>query len=289
VDVDVILDLKADLGEGPLWDAERQRLLFVDIMAGEVHDFDPVSGRDAIYEVGQPAGAVTPTTRGDWLVAARDGFVRLDPSTGATSLVAAVELDRPDNRMNDGYCDPKGRFWAGTMSMVHKREAGALYRFDPDHHVTCMVTDVTTSNGIDWSLDSRLVYYIDTGTRRIDVFDFDLDRGTISKRRPFVAIPNGDGKPDGLIVDADGCLWVALWGGHAVHRYTPDGRLDRRIPMPVTQPTKCAFGGRNLDELYITSARTSLAPATLEAEPHAGSLFVCRPGVHGRVAHRYDG
>jgi sugar lactone lactonase YvrE len=289
VKVEIAFDLRAELGEGPIWDADRQRLLFVDIIRGEVHDFDPVAGTDAVFEVGQPAGAVTCTTRGDWLVAARDGFVRLDPATGATRVAAAVEVDQPDNRMNDGYCDARGRFWAGTMSMVHEREAGALYRFDPDSTVTRMLGGVTTSNGIDWSLDNRLAYYVDTGTGRVDVFDFDLEAGTLAHRRPLVTVPAEEGRPDGLVVDADGCIWVALWGGSAIRRYTPDGRLDRTIALPVTQPTKCAFGGPDLSDLYITSAQHSLSAQARAAQPHAGSLFCCRPGVKGRLARPFGG
>src|SRR5262249_32270311 len=162
MNVDIALDVRADLGEGPIWDSSRQQLLFVDIMQGDVHVFDPRTGADAIFEIGQPVGAITPTVRSDWLMATRDGFARLDPATGATTLAAIVEDDRPDNRMNDGYCDPRGRFWAGTMSMTHAREAGALYRIDPNGQVSCHVTGVTTSNGIDWSLDGRLMYYVDT-------------------------------------------------------------------------------------------------------------------------------
>jgi sugar lactone lactonase YvrE len=287
--VDVALDVKADLAEGPIWDRERRRLLFVDIMRGDVHAFDPATGEDAVYEAGQPVGAVTPTIRGDWIAAVRDGFIRLDPQTGRTQLAAIVEDDKPDNRMNDGYCDARGRFWAGTMSMKHERGEGALYRLDPAGQVTRMLRGVTTSNGIDWSLDNSLMYYVDTGTRRIDIFDFDLDNGDISNRRPLVAIDEGDGKPDGLIVDADGCVWVALWGGAAVRRYTPDGRLDRSIAVPATYTTKCAFGGSDLSELYITSARHPVPAEALAREPHAGSIFVCRPGVMGKPLTPFAG
>ena len=282
--VELILDVKVELGEGPIWDQSRQRLLFVDIMRGDVHEFDPATGADSVFEVGAPVGAVTPTVRGDWLVATRDGFFRLNPATGNTTLAAIVEDDHPDNRMNDGYCDPRGRFWAGTMSMKHEAEAGALYRLDPNGKVTCMLTRVTTSNGIDWSPDGRSLYYVDTGTARIDVFDFDLDAGMISHRRPLVTIPDRDGKPDGIVVDAEGFLWLALWGGSAIRRYAPDGRLDRTIAMPVTHPTKCAFGGADLSDLYITSAWRALSPEERAAQPHAGSLFHCRPGVKGRPA-----
>ena len=156
--IDLALDIRADLGEGPIWDARLRRLLFLDIMRGEIHTFDPATGDHAVFEVGQPVGAITPTTWGDWVAAARDGFYRVDPKTGATMLLAAVEADLPDNRMNDGYCDPQGRFWAGTMSMVHQREAGALYRLDPDRRVSRILAGVTTSNGIDWSPDGSRVY-----------------------------------------------------------------------------------------------------------------------------------
>jgi sugar lactone lactonase YvrE len=223
------------------------------------------------------------------MTAVRDGFMRLDPATGATRLAAIVEDDKPDNRMNDGYCDARGRFWAGTMSTKHERGAGALFRMDPDGRVTRMLGGVTTSNGIDWSLDHTRMYYVDTGTLRIDVFDFDLDSGEVRDRRPLVSFAEAEGKPDGLIVDADGCVWIALWGGAQVRRYTPDGRLDRSIPVPATYPTKCAFGGDGLADLFITSARRPLTPEETARQPLAGSVLVCRPGVTGRPPTLYGG
>ena len=287
--VDIALDVRAELGEGPIWDARLKRLLFVDINRGEVHSYNPSDGTDAIFEIGQPVGAITPTTRGDWVAAARDGFFRVDPSTGATTLLAMVEADRPDNRMNDGYCDPQGRFWAGTMSMTHDRDAGALYRLDPNGHVTQMLAPVTISNGIDWSPDGALVYYVDTRTGRIDVFDFDAEGGRLLNRRPLVAIAPEDGKPDGLIVDEEGGIWLALWGGGTLHRYAPDGRLDRVVPMPVLHPTKCAFGGPDLADMYVTSASTALSADERASYPHAGSLFHLRPGMKGRPARPFAG
>ena len=287
--IDLALDVKADLGEGPIWDARLGRLLFVDIMRGEVHTFDPANGDHAIFEMGQPVGAVTPTTGGDWVAAARDGFFRVNPATGATSLLAMVEADRPGNRMNDGYCDPQGRFWAGTMSMTHDRDAGALYRLDPNGQVTQMLSPVTISNGIDWSPDGSRVYYVDTGTARIDVFDFDAEHGTLLNRRPLVEIAPEHGKPDGLIVDEEGFIWLALWGGGAIHRYAPDGTLDRAVPMPVSHLTKCAFGGPDLADLYVTSASTALSADERAASPHAGSLFRLQPGVKGRPARLFKG
>jgi sugar lactone lactonase YvrE len=286
-DVELVLDVKAELGEGPVWDAERARLWFVDIMRGHVHEFDPVTRADRIVDVGQPVGAVALTSRGDLIAAARDGFFRVNPDTGRVVLLAAVESDAPDNRMNDGYVDARGRFWAGTMSMVRRRRAGSLYRLDPDGGVTRHVTGVTTSNGLDWSLDGRLMYYVDTGINRVDVFDFDEVRGELSGRRPFTHVPTLVGKPDGLIVDADGYVWLGLWKGGALHRYTPDGRLDRVVKLPVSLVTKCAFGGPDLEDLYVTTARTALDAEQKARQPTAGGIFRVRPGVRGRPPSRF--
>ena len=286
--VDLVLDVAAELGEGPIWDAARQRLLFVDIMRGHVHEFDPASGADRIVDAGEPVGAVTPTKAGDWLIATQTGFHRLDPDSGTKTLVALVEADRPDNRMNDGYVDAGGRFWAGTMSMSGRRHA-ALYRLDPDGRVWQTLTGLTVSNGIDWSPDGRRMYFTDTVTGRIDVFDFDEEYGVMSDRREFATIPHTAGFPDGLIVDADGFVWVALWAGGAIRRYSPDGDLERTITMPVTHPTKCAFGGPNLDDLYITTAWIELTPKQRAGQPTAGGLYRVRPGVRGKPANVFGG
>jgi sugar lactone lactonase YvrE len=287
LDVEVVLDGKFELAEGPIWDPDRARLVFVDIMRGHIHEFDPVTSDDRIVDVGRPVSAVALTTRGDWVAAAYGGFFRVNPDTGRVLQLAAVEADLPENRMNDGYVDRIGRFWAGTMSMVKRRRAGSLYRLDPDGTVSRHVTGVTTSNGLDWSLDGKLLYYIDTGVNRVDVFDFDDVKGEVTGRRPFVYIATIYGKPDGLIVDAQGYVWVALWKGGALHRYAPGGLLDRVVKLPAKQVTKCAFGGADLGDLYITTARAGLDAAELEQQPLAGSLFRMRPGVFGRPATRF--
>jgi sugar lactone lactonase YvrE len=288
MNVELAYDAKAELGEGALWDAAAGRLLFVDIMRGRVHEFDPATGADRVFEVGEPVGALTPTVRGDLALATKSGFLRLDRHDGALSRIALIEADIPDNRMNDAYCDARGRFWAGTMNMSG-RQHGSLYRLDPDGRVTRMLSRVSVSNGLDWSLDGRLMYYVDTHTGRIDVFDFDEESGTIANRRPLVNVPHTAGHPDGLIVDADGCLWLALWAGGAVHRYTPDGRLDQVVTMPVSHPTKCAFGGPDLSDLYITTAFIELSAEARAAHPLAGGVFRCRPGVKGKPTHVFAG
>jgi sugar lactone lactonase YvrE len=288
MDIELVLDVRAELGEGPIWDSERKRLAFVDIMRGHVHEFDPVSGEDRIHNVGEPVGAVALMQSGAWLLATKSGFSTLDPATGAVAPMAQVEADVPDNRMNDGYVDARGRFWAGTMSMYGRRH-GSLYRLDPDGHIYRMLTGVTVSNGIDWSLDGRLMYYIDTPTGRIDVFDFDEATGAIANRRPFVQLPHTAGHPDGLIVDAEGHVWLALWAGGALHRYAPDAQLAEIVKMPTTHPTKCAFGGPDLSDLYVTTASIELSADARRAHPEAGGLYRLRPGVRGRPPHRYAG
>jgi sugar lactone lactonase YvrE len=242
-----------------------------------------------MYRIGQPVGAVVPTRSGDLLLALRDGFGRLDLDTGALRMVAAVESDRPDHRMNDGCCDGAGRFWAGTMAIDERPCAGSLYRLDPDGSVHTMLRGVTISNGIDWSADHRRMYYVESGTGRVDVFDFDRSLGEIENRRSFVCIPPECGVPDGLTIDSEEFVWVALWGGGAVHRYAPDGSLDAIVRLPVTHPTSCAFGGKDMQDLYITSATVALSAAERSAQPLAGALFCCRPGAVGRMSHLFGG
>jgi sugar lactone lactonase YvrE len=283
------LDAKAELGEGPVWDPDAACLYFVDIERGVVHRYDPATGGSRSFQAGAMVGAVALTGAGDLDLAVRDGFARLDPRSGGVRALAAVDADRPDLRMNDGKCDPAGRFWAGTMAIDERPGAGALYRLDPDGRVHLMLTDVSISNGLDWSDDGRLMYYVDTPTRSIDVFDFDTATGAIANRRSLARVPHGAGWPDGLTLDADGGIWVALWGGGAVRRYTQDGTLDLVVNVPVTYPTSCAFGGPDLGDLYVTTAATALTPEERRHEPLAGGLFRSRPGVHGRRAHRFKG
>jgi sugar lactone lactonase YvrE len=286
---ELVLDIRAELGEGPLWDDRRNRLVFVDIMRGHIHEFDPATGDDRVVEVGRPVGCVALTERGDWIAGTSDGFYRVDPVSGGTRLFARVEEDLPENRMNDGYVDAQGRFWAGTMGMGGLRERGALYRLDTDGTVRRMLANVSIANGLDWSPDGRTFYFTDLALSRIDCYDFEPAAGAISNGRLFVEIPLDCGYPDGLIVDADGFVWVGLWEGGALHRYAPDGRLDRIIPVPASQTTKCAFGGPDLDDLYITTGWIGLDKAGRAAQPVAGGLFRVKPGVRGRKVNRYRG
>jgi sugar lactone lactonase YvrE len=212
-------------------------------MRGRIHSFRPAKGACRSVDARRPVGALASTADGGVVLAVAGGFARLDWDSGTVKMLATVEADRPQNRMNDGACDSGGRFWAGTMALDERPQAGALYRLDPDGTVHTMLAGVSISNGIDWSPDGRRMYYVDSPTRRIDVFDFDAGAGAIANRRPFVALPPEAGFPDGLTVDAEGFVWLALWGGAALHRYDPEGARERIVPLPVTHPTSCAFGG----------------------------------------------
>ncbi|MGI8553707.1 MAG: SMP-30/gluconolactonase/LRE family protein [Dehalococcoidia bacterium] len=289
IQAEVILEAQAQLGEGPIWDGQGQQLLWVDIEAEEVHLLRPDTGQDRALAIGQMVGAAAVRTAGGFVLAVRDGFALLDSDSGAVTMIAEVEAGNRLSRMNDGKCDPAGRFWAGTMALDFAPGAGSLYRLDPDHRLTLVVPTVTISNGLGWSPDKRTMYYIDTPTRGVDAFDFEIDTGAIARRRRLITIPRGAGSPDGMTVDADGCLWVALWGGSSMHRYTPDGHLDRNVALPAAFITSGAFGGPNLDVLYITSAANPVPAAERSAQPHAGAVFACHPGVRGLAANEYGG
>ncbi len=286
---EVVVPAVADVGEGPVWNDMEGVLLWVDILAGRVHRFDPATEQDAYVDIGQPVGALVPRARGGLALAVRDGFAVLDPG-GALELVAAVEENVASNRMNDGKCDAAGRFWAGTTDERHARAgAGSLYRLDPSFKVTRMLRGVTLSNGIDWSPDGSTMYHIDTPTHGVDAYDFDSSTGEILNWRRIIDIEPGHGSPDGMTVDADGYLWVAMWGGWGLRRYSPSGSLDGSIPMPVSRITSCAFGGPGLKDLYVTSARRGLSRHELGQQPLSGSLFRLRPGVQGLPAHTFGG
>ena len=250
--VDVAIETQAKLGEGPRWDARTQRLLWVDINGRALHVFDPAAGQDRTIALDNRPGAAAPMTDGRVLVALADRLVALDLAD--ESLETLAELPHgADMRANDGACDPAGRFWVGTMELDEAPDRAALYRFAGG--VLEVVLDrVSLSNGLGWSPDAERFYYVDSPTLAIDVFDFDLASGTATGRRHFAEIEPAAGIPDGLAVDDEGALWVGLWGGFAVRRYTPDGRLDRVLEVPAENVTACALGGADGRSLFITTA-----------------------------------
>jgi sugar lactone lactonase YvrE len=287
--LELVVDAHAELGEGPVWDERSGLLWWVDLLGGTVHRTDPVSGTDETTNVGSAIGAVALREDDRLLVAVADGVGVLDPLTKDVELVLPLLTGDPDLRMNDGKVDPLGRFWVGSMSWSLTPGAGVLLRIDPDLSVTPMLTDLTIPNGLDWSDDARSMYYIDTVTSRVDRFAFDIRTGTMSGRQPLVTVPAGQGYPDGMTLDAEGHLWVALFDGWGVQRYSPEGRLEDRIEVPAEQVTSVTFGGRNLEDLYITTGQEDFPPGGKSNQPHAGGLFRYRPRVPGRRANRFAG
>jgi sugar lactone lactonase YvrE len=270
-----ITDRVAHHGEGPVWDPATGHLHFVDMLAGDVLTLRADAGVDRAH-VGSVAAVWRPRSAGGGIVGVERGFALVN-ADGVIDTLPAVFTD-PAIRMNEGGCDPQGRFYCGTMAYDETPGAGTVYRLDPDGSVATVLSEVSISNGIVWSLDGQTVYYVDSPTRRVDAFDFDAATGTFANRRPVVAIEAVGASPDGMTIDAEGCLWVALWAGSAVHRYTPEGRLADVIELPATQVTACAFGGAELDTLYITTSRQALADGE---QPAAGALFAAVPGVRG--------
>ena len=286
-DVEVVVNTRAVTGEGPVWDAGRKCLCWVDIPGKRYHEFEPASGHDRVVDVDRYIGAIALRENGGMIAAVHDGVATFDRERGAFEMMVPIESDKPGNRMNDALCDPAGRFWAGTMGLMAEPDAGALYRVDADLSVTTMLSPVTISNGMGWSPDGATMYYIDSPKRCVDVFDFDVAAGTIS-HRDQIAI-EGKGIPDGMTVDSEGYLWVALYGGGCVRRYSPKGELDMTVEIPVSQVTSCGFGGDDLADLYITTASNRMTTEQLAAQPLAGSLFRCRPGPTGRLPNRFAG
>ena len=282
--VDVVLAAEALLAEGPVWDARSSCLRWVDIYRGRVHRFDPASGADTFFEVGEDVGTVAVRAAGGLVIATTTGLYTCLEDGGRKTLLHAVDTDPPGGRFNDGKADPWGRFWAGTM-LDDPHGACALYRMDPDRSLHTMVTGVSCSNGLGWSPDGSFMYYIDTPAGGVDAFDHDVSSGDLSGRRRIVDIDRG--QPDGMTIDADGCLWVALWDGWGLRRYAPDGRLLTTVEVPAQRVTSCAFGGPALSTLYVTTARTGLADFT--DQPHAGSLFALEPGVVGLAPGEWAG
>ena len=281
------------LSEGPRWDAARGELLWVDVLAGRLHRARP--GADGQLQVLQTfqihchLGAAAPAAGGGYVLAAGPGFLHVD-DTGAVRELAQPEAGRTDVRMNDGICDPQGRFWAGTMAYDEAPGAGCLYRLELDGSCTQVLTGLTISNGIGWSPDGTTMYLADSGTADISAFDFDPATGDLSRRRTIVHITTANAVPDGLTVDHHGNLWVALWNGGALARYHPDGSLLDTVPLPVDRPTSCAFGGTGGATLFITTAREGLGDTALAREPDAGRLLrLDSPGVTGPPCAPYRG
>jgi sugar lactone lactonase YvrE len=287
---DVAFDTAASLGEGPVWDSATQTLLWVDIDAGELRRFDPASGADESVVV--PGGVTACGLRdgGSFVLATVNGFALASWTGGRLELEIVGEPERENKRvrMNDGKCDPFGRFWAGSMSYSETEPLGSLYVLGSDRHIVPVASGLTISNGLGWSPSGDTMYHIDSATYSVAAVDFDPAAGSLCERRILWEVSSANGMPDGMAVDAEGGLWIAFWNGHAVRRYAPSGELLAEVEVLAGQVTSCCFGGSQLEELYITTAAQGLSSVEV-AKTLAGRVFVADPGVAGLQVARFAG
>ncbi len=281
-DVELVIDTKSDLGEGAIWNHKTGELLWINISAKILNFYNEDLRNNKEMLTGQIIGTVVPAESGQVIVALKNGIYSLDPETGTKKLIVNPEDTIQGNRFNDGKCDPAGRFWAGTMNMNGEKEKGALYRLDKDSSIHKMIENVSISNGIVWNAKNGKMYYIDTPTQKVMSYSYNNETGEISNRQVAVEVPAEMGAPDGMTIDSEGNIWVALWGGSAVGCWNPEiGELLRTIKVPAKNVTSCAFGGPGLETLYITTARQGTTKEELEKFPHAGGLFKTRTGAKG--------
>ncbi len=288
--VRTILDARAELAEGPFWDEEDQHLYWVNINAGEMHRCDPSPGTDTLVTAGQKVGAAVLDREGNFIAAGEKGFFRLSSEGGAPEEIASPETDNPDSRFNDGKCDPAGRFWAGTMSLSRTTGTAALYCLDEKGAVSRRVEGVTVSNGLAWDLKRSLMFYIDTPTKCVVAFSYNMENGEISSPRIAFSTPPELGSPDGMTIDDEGMLWIAFYRGACVARWNPEsGEMLEQVGIPAPHVTSCCFGGKDRATLFVTTARQGMDPEGLEEYPEAGGIFAFEPGVSGASSYRYRG
>lgn len=284
-----VWDAGAALGEGPLWSATQQALYWTDILGRRLHRYSFHEPRRT-WEFGEEISAVAERADGDGLIVTlRSGFAFFDPATGKLDPLVRPEADLPANRFNDGKCDNRGRFWAGTMDFGCKEPTGSLYRLDPELACTRLETGYAVTNGPAWDADYQTMYFNDSVNGRVYAFDFDADAGTLSNKRLFLQFSEAEGSPDGMTTDAEGGLWIAHWGASKVTRHDPQGKVLHTVTLPCSQVTSCVFGGPNFSTLFITTAANGLSEKQKAAEPLAGGLFAVDPGVKGKPANLFRG
>lgn len=288
---ELLIEAEYLLGEGPVWDADTNSLYWVNILAGDIHQLNITTNQHNTFNVGQLIGAVVIRKGGGLVAAMQHGFYFVDFDNKALEFITDPEELLPNNRFNDGKCDAAGRFWAGTMPFSENEATGSLYMLDTNLKATLKVPHVTISNGLAWTADNNTMFYIDTPTRYIVAYDFDVRSGNISNKRIAVDVAHEKGYPDGMTIDDNGMLWVAYYGGWQIVQYNPlTGEALQRIHFPVANITCCTFGGPMLSDMYVTTARKELSAEELETQPLAGSVFVVKNiGITGVKPHSFNG
>jgi len=282
--IELLYDTKATLGEGPIWDARTQTLYWLDILNKRIY-----AGGDILVELDEFIGCIAPRKNGGLVLTKRFSFWTLETDSVRTNLLLPLTDEPSNNRFNDGKCDPRGRFLAGTMDMGEKDPNGSLYSCD-GKSITKILGDVTISNGMAWSPDHKTFYYIDTPTRTVRAFDYDLETGMIENPRVVITVPEALGWPDGMTSDTQGNLWIAMWGGAKMTKWNPNtGGLLEQIPVPAKNVSSCVFGGKNMNELYMTSARIGLDEAALQQYPLTGGVFRLETNVEGMPTFEFAG
>ena len=272
---ELLLDAQALLGEGPAWDAKTQTLYWVDILEKRIY-----AGTELLAQLDDFIGCLAPCKNGHLILGMRASFVDFEPAISRQTLLAIL-TESATNRVNDGKCDPAGRFLAGSMDMNEKEASGSLYSFD-GKAVTRLLEGIRISNGLAWSPDHKTFYYIDTPTRIVKAFDYDVNSGAIANQRIAISVPDSFGWPDGMTSDTEGNLWIAMWGGAQVTKWNPQtGQLAERVSFPALQTSSCVFGGKNMNELHVTSARVGMSEADLKKYPLSGGLFRVKTNVEG--------
>lgn len=279
-----------ELLESPVWDSKTNTISWVDIVNGTIFQYDPSTGKCDTLQTGQQVGAIAIRKSGGYIAALQNGFAEVNIESGALKFITDPESHLPGNRFNDGKCDPAGRFWAGTMSVAGEVNCASLYVLDSDLTVETKITGVSCSNGMAWSIDHSTFFFIDSPTRQVVAYDYDIVTGNISNERVAISIPIEDGMPDGMTIDSEGMLWIAIWGGGQVKRWNPiTGKFISKFTLPCTNITSCTFGGENLTDLYVTTARMGLSGIQLKTQSLAGSLFVIQNCGHtGLPAFVFD-
>jgi sugar lactone lactonase YvrE len=288
--IECVADTKCILGEGPVWDEKASALYWVDIKAPAVWRLDTVSSEIRSWPMPHRIGAIALRQQGGLVAAMKPGFAYVDLEGERVELIANPEPDLPNNRFNDGACDARGRFWAGTMDDLEASPTGSLYRLDPNRTVTKFEAGFVITNAIRWSSDGRRLYFVDSANRTIWEYEFDMEKGELGSRRIFVKLTDADGWPDGLCLDAQDHIWSAHWGAGRITRYTPDGKMERTLSLPAKNITSCCFGGKELETLYVTTARIGESNEQLVASPLSGGVFAVHGlGVQGLASCRFAG